>query len=125
MHIVVPSERIAYSVHSKLGVPADRITVIPHGVDIAWARSATRAAVEELRASLGLAGPVLLFVGNLSDRKNAITVLQAYADLPRGLREDTHLVLVGGEGCDAQRIGQMVESERLHSRVHLVGHVPP
>lgn len=124
-HVVVPSKRIAESVKTHFSTPPEKVSVVPHGVDIAWACSATQTQISEVRDRLKLSGPVILFVGNLSDRKNAITVVRAFTALPRKLREEAHLVIVGPSGCDHKAIQEIILSEAIGKQVHLVGYVAP
>ncbi len=78
------------SLVSDYGVPADKIQVIPPGVDIAsW--DAARA----LRQPRSTDAPLnLLFVGGDFLRKGGDTLLAAFAQLPAPLRKRAHLHLV-------------------------------
>ena len=83
-HLVTWSQWAKDSLVADYGVPADKITVIPPGIDTArwdFDRSAPRP------------GPVnLLFVGGDFARKGGDTLLEAFARLPRSL--DVHLHIV-------------------------------
>jgi glycosyltransferase involved in cell wall biosynthesis len=72
-----------------------------------------------------LDGQVILFVGSLSDRKNAITLVRAFAALPAKVRKETHLLIVGPTGCDHKTIQEIILSEAIGEQVHLVGYVNP
>ena len=83
-HLVAWSQWAKDSLVADYGVPADKITVIPPGIDTArwdFDRSARRS------------GPVnLLFVGGDFARKGGDTLLEAFARLPASL--DVHLHVV-------------------------------
>lgn len=83
-HIVTWSQWAKDSLVADYAVPADKITVIPPGIDTArwdFGRDAQRS------------GPVnLLFVGGDFARKGGDTLLEAFARLPASL--DVHLHLV-------------------------------
>ncbi len=65
---------------TDLGVPAEKVTVLRNGVDITLFRPpADRQAA---RAALGLAGPTVISVGALVERKGHHLAIEALRDLP-------------------------------------------
>ncbi len=99
----------------ELGAPADRVRVLRNGVDTTLFQPLDRAAA---RARLGLAGPALLSVGHLIERKGHDRVIAALTHLP-GVS-----LLIAGEGplraalqAGAARLG-------LAHRVRFLGAVP-
>jgi glycosyltransferase involved in cell wall biosynthesis len=109
-HVLVPSHYVAGEVQRHLDVPADRLTISPHGAP-GWAADIAR----QRRA--GRAGTHLLFVGTLEPRKNIGRLLEAY-HLVRSRRPDAGpLVLAGGATAAAQ---PWIERAR---RADLAGHV--
>lgn len=90
-HVVTVSEFSAAEIVELLGVPRERVSVIPGGVD---ARFTPGADVAAARAGLGLHGPYVLTVASRTARKN-LGVLEATA---RALRErGVALVAAGGD----------------------------
>src|SRR6185369_9969683 len=75
------------------GVPEDKILVthIP-ALPVAPLPEAERKA--ELQ-KLGLSKPFILFVGTIDPRKNVIGLIDAYRALPKKLRDEYSLVIVG------------------------------
>ena len=80
------------------GLPADRLRLVPLGVDAS--RPAGADAVDELRARRGLTRPYVLFVGTHEPRKNLPRLVQAFATASRdgSLPDGTELVLAGPGG---------------------------
>lgn len=78
------------SLVTDYGVPEEKITVLPPGVDIA----AWDAARAQRRPRSGSAPLNLLFVGGDFQRKGGDTTLAAFASLPSALRQRAHLHLV-------------------------------
>ena len=93
--IVAPSHVFAEELVARLGVRADRVHVIPSGIDLDLFVPGDRAdarATENLPADV----PVLAFVGALNDNKG-----EGCADIVRALAEtglETAILCVVGEG---------------------------
>lgn len=99
----------------RLGVAADRMRVILHGVDLQlFQPPADRAA---LRHSLGIAGPTLISVGHLIDRKGHDFAIRAMPDLPG------HTLLIVGDGPREAALRQLARELGLGGRVQFLGHV--
>ncbi len=75
-------------------------------------------AVEDLRARYGLKRPYVLFVGTIEPRKNLDTLLDAWAALPAGLREEFELVTAGPAGWAPPATMERVRQTRY------LGYVP-
>lgn len=90
--VVTPSHALAAEV-ATLGVPAERVRVIPNGVDHAIFRPRDREACRE---ALGLEvdGALAVYVGRLTTAKGVGDLLEAWSGVSRGLRDAT-LALVG------------------------------
>ena len=107
---------------SLYGAPADRIEVVPPGVDHAFFSPGSRAGA---RSALGLgSGPVLLFAGRIQPLKGLSVAVRALACLGR---DDVTLLVVGGP---SGRAGQheLAEARALAEQLGvaaLVRWVPP
>ena len=86
-HIIAISETTAQDVHRMLGIPREKITVTPLGVDRKFfvADEAPLSIDHErsLRQELGLPhdAPVLLYVGGIDQRKNVPQLLRLLKEL--------------------------------------------
>ena len=87
--VIVPSGATADDCVAK-GIAADRVTVIPWGIDV---EAATDHDVDRVRRLYGLPESFVLFVGTVEPRKNLHTLADAMAELP-----DVDLVVVGPPG---------------------------
>ena len=85
--VVTPTEAIARQVVERLGVRADRVRVIPHGVDPRFRPDGQSASP--------VPGKYVLYVGALGPRKGVDTLLAAWRALPGPLRREHALVLAG------------------------------
>ena len=78
--VLCPSRFVAESIARRHGVAAERLVVIPYGVDLARFDPARRAQAPALRAELAAgAGPVWLLVGSGWRRKGLDVALRALA----------------------------------------------
>jgi glycosyltransferase involved in cell wall biosynthesis len=121
--IIAVSRATAERAVRVLGVPAERITVVYHGVAPAFQpqpEAARRAAAQQL---LGAADPFVLFVGMLEPRKNLLRLLDAWeAARARGwVPRSAHLVLVGRPGWLCGPILSRLDAMPAEQQVHLHG----
>jgi glycosyltransferase involved in cell wall biosynthesis len=95
---VAMSSRIRDEIRGA-GIAAERVRLIPHGVDTERFRPATRVEAAALRARLGLpAGTLAVYTGRLLKGKGLEGLLDALEAVPTG-DEGLRLALVGaGEG---------------------------
>jgi glycosyltransferase involved in cell wall biosynthesis len=96
------------------GVPADRITVIYNGIDLA---AIDRAIPPHCVHDGG--GVHLGAVGSLTARKGHATLLRAFAKLPAHL--DARLTIVG-EGPEREHLQSLIATLGLGGRVELAGY---
>ena len=117
--VIAVSDFTAGEVTTLLGVPAERVHTIYHGVDPRF-RPLPPQDVARFRAEMGLPERFVLFLGTLEPRKNLLRLVRAFAQL----REpDLHLVLAGGRGWFYEEIFAEVERLALTERVHFPGYV--
>ena len=102
---LVNSSRGARFMHEILGAPADRIAVIPNGVDFAALAAAARPDL--LRSELGIppAAPLVAYVGKDSRVKNVPRAVEVVRRA-RAAHRDQHAVFVG-EGLDEEARGKL------------------
>ncbi len=107
----------------KLGVQANKISLISPGVDID--RFHPGLEVADLRESIGLAEnqKLILSVGRLSRRKGFDQVIKALPILlTQGI--DVHYAIIG-VGEDHDYLASLARDAGVSDRVHLLGHVAP
>ncbi|MBI3725145.1 glycosyltransferase family 4 protein [bacterium] len=114
--VVCPSEHAKRDVVRALGVPAEKVHVIPEAPSSAF-RLLDEKTRKEARVRLGLEGRFLLVVGSLEKRKNPGVVLDALARVP-----DISLVFAGpAGGYDLER---EAKSRCVLERIRCLGAVP-
>ncbi|MEV4099564.1 glycosyltransferase [Nonomuraea sp. NPDC049649] len=99
---------------AAMGVPEQRITVVPCGVDLDMFCPDGPVAPRT-------DGPMVLSIGRLVPRKGVDTVIAALRRLP-----GAELVIAGGRADDAEavRLCELADCYGLADRVHVIGSVP-
>jgi alpha-1,3-rhamnosyl/mannosyltransferase len=112
-HIITISEYSKSELCKWTDVSADRISVIPLGVDTRWFRDVTPEESAMVRTKFALPAQYFISVGTLQPRKNISTVIAAHRSLPDAERTHTPLVIVGRAGwkCE-QEIAQIAQDAR-------------
>ncbi len=97
---------------SQSDIFADRVRVIPCGINHDCFRVIEKGRVEEFRQRLNLPDSFVLFVGSIEPRKNLEMLLVAYERLSPERREAIPLVLVGDAGW---------KNKEIHKRIVKLG----
>ncbi|MGH2745590.1 MAG: glycosyltransferase family 4 protein, partial [Thermoleophilaceae bacterium] len=119
--VITPSEHSRERIVDVLAIPAERVEVVPGGIDRERFRTAP-SAEDELLGSLGLARPYIVYPANLWPHKNHERIIDALAAV--GDRE-LDLVLTGRT---YGRIGPLLTRARrsgVGERVHHLGYLKP
>jgi len=132
--LIPPSVRkavaiIAFSPYTKRTIlnrfPSvhDRIAVIPPGLSPLLVRCTDFARRQAVRQKYSLPSSFLLFVGDLTSRKNILGLISAFA-IVQGERPDLHLVLAGAADlATLSAIDLVIRKNGIRHRVSLIGYV--
>ena len=96
--LICVSQATADDVIREWSVPAERIRVIPNGVDARFVPGDAGAARDLVRGRFGVDGPFVLHVGSLEPRKGLDVLFEAAAGAP------WRLVLAGAPGHGGERL---------------------
>ncbi|MFH1244013.1 MAG: glycosyltransferase family 1 protein [bacterium] len=122
--ILTDSNSSASDIHALMGIPQERVHVVP--LASATART-TLALTPKLKKLYHLPDRYILYVGDVNWNKNLPGLIQAFARLDNA---STHLVLVGKVFADKPAIPEYfaVEQAIIDSKkpkhIHLLGYVP-
>lgn len=121
-HLIAVSQCTANDLTNLFGVPAEKISIVYHGVDKCQVRpDPNHWAV--LRNKYHLPQRFIIFAGTLTHRKNLILLIQAFACIASEF-PDVHLVLAGKKGLGADLAQASIRRVGLENRIHLPGYVP-
>lgn len=112
--VLAPSQATADDCVAN-GFDADRVRVVPWGIDV---EAADAERVAAARSKYGIDGPFVLWTGTIEPRKNLGTLLRAFVDVDR----DVELVLVGPRGWNEDLDALLAP---VRSRVRVLGFVDP
>jgi len=125
-YVVADSENTRNDVICLLGVPPERVTVVPGGVDPVFKPVEDPARLAALRQTIGLdeTTPYILFIGVIEPRKNLMGLIEAF-DILKSRRSLPHkLVVAGRRGWLSG--GTMERAERSPHRSDIIfpGFIP-
>lgn len=106
----------------RLGVPDSAIDVT-HLATRPGLQAVGETDVGRLRAELRLPERFFLYVGTLEPRKNIAGLLEAFAGLPREVRQRHHLVLAGGFGWKMESLQRQIAAHGLEDETRLLGYL--
>jgi glycosyltransferase involved in cell wall biosynthesis len=118
-HLIAVWPGAAKTLHEVHGIPEERITVVPNGVDASGYAPASEPRRIEARATLGLpaGAPIVVQVGALSPEKDVETAIRAIGQV-----DDAHLLVVG-DGPQRDEL-EACAAEVAPGRVHFAGALP-
>lgn len=122
--IAIRRARAVMPVCAALAVSAERhdpamVTIVP---DVSLLDDGPVEPREDLRAALGIAGPLLLYVGNLEVYQGIDLLLDSFAIARRAAPAD--LVIIGGKDADIQKYRDKSAALGISDYVHFVGPRP-
>jgi glycosyltransferase involved in cell wall biosynthesis len=122
-HVIVVSEAVRDEMITVLGFDPRRVSAIHNGIDAQYVPQ-SRVCIDSLRSRRGLPPNYFLTVGTIEPRKNLLTVMKAFCDLPAEVRSACPLVLAGGWGWKSGPERDLFEREaQPRGAIHL-GYVP-
>ena len=121
-HVITDTETVRQEFIQHYGWPANKVTAIGLGVDVAFhPRSAAELAPTLSQLGLGV-HQYALCVGTIEPRKNIARLLQSYEQLPSALRRACPLVLVGGKGWQSEEVHRQMERATQQGWLHYLSY---
>jgi glycosyltransferase involved in cell wall biosynthesis len=120
--VIVDSEHVANQLLELGTIDRRRVTVVPLGASDEFRQAVPREEKVDIARRLGLAPDAyLLAIGNISVRKNLMTLIRAVGRLDP---TTPPLVLIGSPDTSAGAVCAEIDRLGLHHRIRLVGFVP-
>ena len=118
--VIADSHSTAADLRSAFPRCADKIRIVYPGAGVE--HHGNTADFDHL-AVLGISRPFFLFVGTLEPRKNLERLIAAYALVPRELRKEAQMVIVGGQGWGGLQLSRWIGLNGLTGDVVSTGYV--
>jgi len=124
--VITGSQTAKQEIVEWLRVPAERVTVVPYGVDPTFVPlDPEDDGLAMVRTRYNLPRQFALTVGSVEPRKNLPRLLQAVSILrARASTSDLTLVHVGAEGWRPEEVRDAMQTLRLDGAVRFLGYVP-
>jgi glycosyltransferase involved in cell wall biosynthesis len=125
--IIAPSESAGADIERVLGIPGERIRVIPEaaGPDLVPDRDGEASA--RVRERWGICGRYLFNIGGFDRRKNLPLLIEAFAAAIPAMPDEVLLVIAGAPHTDNSRVfpplEPLIRQHGLEERVVLTGRV--
>lgn len=123
VRIITVSEFQKNIIIEKLGIAADKITVIHNGADERFFEQCSDAQIADVMKKFELVRGYIFFMANTEPRKNTLGVLNAYAELLNNNPSAPRLVMKGLKAEQLQQMLKDLKLERLEQHVDLIGYV--
>jgi glycosyltransferase involved in cell wall biosynthesis len=107
-----------------LKVPAAKVEVIYNALDERLATPPPEAEITRVRERYQLRSSFVLYAGNIKPHKNVDRLIEAFAILRKGRRDDLKLLIIGDEISKYPNLRRLVHRYQLHQHVRFFGFVP-
>jgi glycosyltransferase involved in cell wall biosynthesis len=122
--VVADSENTANDVICLLGVPPERVAVVPGGVDARFQPVTDPERLQAMRRQLQVeSAPYVLFVGVIEPRKNLQGLIGAFELAKKRYRLPHKLVVVGRKGWLAEGIYEKYERSSVREDIVFPGFI--
>jgi glycosyltransferase involved in cell wall biosynthesis len=122
--LITDAESVRQEVIRHFAWPENKIAAVPLGVDPIY-RPREASEVQDVLNAWGLVYEgFTLFVGTVEPRKNLITLMTAYEQLPEKLRMQWPLVIAGNEGWNSKEIHSRMERAATQGWLRYLSFVP-
>jgi glycosyltransferase involved in cell wall biosynthesis len=122
--LITDAEFVRQEVIDVFGVKPEKITAIPLGVEPMFI-PLTSLETAQVLTSHGLThGKYFLTVGTLEPRKNLGLAIRAYSELPKSVRDQYPLVVIGMKGWHSSEIERSISPLAQAGYLRQLGYVP-
>jgi glycosyltransferase involved in cell wall biosynthesis len=123
--VIAISSDMKKPLSQKMGIPVERIDVVPHGVNVTYFRPPKPEEKRAARARFDLPenGPVACYLGRFSTYKGIDTIIKGVAEAVKEVPELR--MIIAGEGHEQPSLERLVEELNLKEHIHFLGRQGP
>ena len=107
-----------------LGVPAEKIVVVPHGIRTEFAKRKSAARISELRTRYGVGPRYILSLNDIHPRKNLEGLVEAFGRLKTRTGLPHQLVIAGRSLWRYPEFYRRVEVSKYANDIRVIGYAP-
>ena len=122
--IITISQYSKNDIIEHLGIPQNKITVIPQGYAPDFCPLNDNALLDKISRKYHLPQKFILYTGNHKPHKNLHRLLHAFAQLPKPLQQTYPLVLTGPTTAETQELRRCAAQLDIDRQVTFIGLVP-
>lgn len=129
--IITDSVHSQSDIHTYLGIPEDRVKVIPIAADAAFDRNIDSVQIDTIRDKYALPDEYIFYIGGFDYRKNVKTLLEAFAEARKnGIRE---VLVLGGKFSPTEKqlargvvenISKIARDLGIQDQIRIFGPIP-
>jgi glycosyltransferase involved in cell wall biosynthesis len=120
--IITPTELVRAEVHEHLGIPLEKIVVVPEAARDCF-QPLEDQATKPPRQKLGIGEEFLLYVGTLEPRKNLLTLVKSFETMAQQNAKHLQLVLAGMRGWMVDDLYDYVKRSAFSKRIIVTGYL--
>ncbi len=120
-HIITVSENTKHDVIKKFKPPKNQITTIYNSANPDY-KPVPKESLKDFIKKTNLPRKFFVAVGTLIPRKNYLNLLKALTILQE-THPNHHLMIVGGKGWQNEEIHNLIRTNYLNKKVHLLGYL--
>ena len=117
------SHEVSRTLIEHFNTPAEKLTVIPCGVESYFRRITDPILLDATRNKFGLKHPLVLGVGTQEPRKNHIGLIKAFYKTQQQKNAPAMLAIAGGKGWLYEETQNLVRELKLEDKVRFLGRV--
>ena len=120
--VITPTEAVKRELTERFQIKPDMIAVTPEAPRKTF-QPMPASETLEVKRRLGIADDFILFVGTIEPRKNLLTLIRAFAELPRVTAHRPQLVIAGPRGWLTAEFDRAVAEANFGDRLRMIGYV--
>lgn len=122
--VVVPTNAVKRDLLDNIeGVSADKVDVVPWGVDKKYREEISAQKKEEVRRKYGLPPRYVLHVGRMEPKKNIVQLVEAFFSATVVRKLPHRLVLAGPGGWGVKNLDRVINELGISEKVYKIGYV--
>lgn len=122
-HIITVSEHSKRDIIEKLGIPAEKISVIYEAADERYAHPVSAEDLKRVKTKYYLHKPFVLNVGTLNPRKNLEFLVKVFSTIKQNTKLPHQLIIAGKKGWHYDQLFKLVKDLGMEDEIIFTGYI--